>query len=469
MKTTPARIVSLLFLFAAAFLLSQCGRPAHTVAPEEVSKGLTNDDNPDGKDVNTGDNNSANPNSQDQDSGYAIGVPIEISGGIFTDIDGDGIRNEEDPDIDGDGILNHLDTDIDGDNIENVNDPDMDGDGILNINDNDIDGDGILNINDNDMDGDGILNINDNDIDGDGILNINDSDIDGDGIPNLKDRDGDGDGIINVNDNDMDGDGIPNESDPDMDGDGIPNTQDPDMDGDGILNEDDTDLDGDGVVNTEDPDVDGDGIPNESDPDDDNDGIPDGDDDTPQGNTGGDTDGGPAGQVTYVENFVLQVTAGDTLFTVTEEVDFDSIRADIEEDSINLQTAEITNIIVRADSSAYGFLDKYPDLEYELRVSYKINSSDPYLQILHTPPFDNASSGGFPTETMGNLKQGVVLNESLFTDNPDWAIFSQLFKDETVPGATLIFVFLLKDPVAAGDDADLDMELEVEATSTKKL
>ena len=42
--------------------------------------------------------------------------------GPDSDLDADGIINNDDPDIDGDGIINGLDPDIDGDGIENSKD-----------------------------------------------------------------------------------------------------------------------------------------------------------------------------------------------------------------------------------------------------------------------------------------------------------------------------------------------------------
>ncbi|CAD6992417.1 sarcalumenin [Ceratitis capitata] len=196
-----------------------------------------------------------------------------------TDIDGDNKPNEQDDDMDGDGLLNEDDPDIDGDVIPNDRDADMDGDGVLNVDDRDIDGDGVPNVVDHDLDGDGVPNVVDKDIDGDGVSNANDNDLDGDGIPNEEDDDIDGDGIPNDQDDDIDGDGIPNDQDDDIDGDGIPNSQDEDIDGDGIPNDQDSDIDGDGIPNDEDEDVDGDGIPNDKDDDLDGDGIPNDEDD----------------------------------------------------------------------------------------------------------------------------------------------------------------------------------------------
>ena len=251
-----------------------------------------------------------------------------------SDIDFDGIPDEEDPDMDGDGILNENDPnprvpdpDLDGDGIADVNDDDIDGDGVPNeldpspryddSNGPDKDGDGKPNILDDDIDGDGYKNQDDPDMDGDGVPNDSDSDIDGDGYPNSRDPDMDGDGTHNDEDSnprssftdtdddgtpdaiddDDDNDGLPDDEDPnplvpdlDTDGDGLYDFEDPDIDNDGLLNENDPnpyveagDTDGDGLYDYEDADIDGDGILNDQDPnpynqdteDKDNDGIPD--------------------------------------------------------------------------------------------------------------------------------------------------------------------------------------------------
>lgn len=132
-------------------------------------------------------------------------------------------------DIDGDGINNNNDNDIDGDGVNNVVDIDSDGDGIGNGFDSDDDNDGIFDSSDTTPLGNGSSQ---NDLDGDGLNNSIDTDDDGDGIPDLSDRtpfgtsfnlgDLDGDGIANDIDTDMDGDGIPDNSDTDDDNDGIP-------------------------------------------------------------------------------------------------------------------------------------------------------------------------------------------------------------------------------------------------------
>jgi hypothetical protein len=93
-----------------------------------------------------------------------------------SDIDSDGIPNEEDVDPDGDGT-NDNGTDTDGDGINDTNDSDVDNDGIPNEEDVDPDGDGT-NDNGTDTDGDGINDTNDSDnlpptVTGDAAITIN--------------------------------------------------------------------------------------------------------------------------------------------------------------------------------------------------------------------------------------------------------------------------------------------------------
>ncbi len=227
-----------------------------------------------------------------------------------TDIDGDGVSNDDETDIGSDPY----DGDTDGDGVGDAdeiggagNPTDSDGDGTPDVLDTDADNDGISDADDtNDNDGPS------GDLDGDGVRNGDDAD-DNDG-PN---GDLDGDGVSNeddTNDNDgptgdLDGDGVANEDDANDD-DGPTG----DLDGDGVANEDDTndndgpsgDLDGDGVSNEDDADdndgsagdVDGDGEPNGSDP------TPNGEepsggddsgDDAGNGGTGGATGGNTGG------------------------------------------------------------------------------------------------------------------------------------------------------------------------------
>ena len=97
----------------------------------------------------------------------------------------------------------------------------------------DINGNGIKNEDDPDVDGDGINNEDDTDDDGDGIPDDRDS------TPQGLDSDIDDDGIPNEEDCNIDGDNSPNQLDPDTDNDGIENDIDPDDDNDGILDIDD--------------------------------------------------------------------------------------------------------------------------------------------------------------------------------------------------------------------------------------
>jgi hypothetical protein len=164
-----------------------------------------------------------------------------------TDIDNDGIPNNEDDDVDGDGIPNDQDDDDDNDGIPDDEDGDDDGDGTPD----DHDGDGVSDFTDNcptrpnpgqeDRDSDDHGDLCDNcplaanpdqaDSDGDGIGNACDNcplvanpdqaDSDGDGAGNACDDGGhDDDGDDDDNDDD-DGDGDDDDGDDD-DGSGPP-------------------------------------------------------------------------------------------------------------------------------------------------------------------------------------------------------------------------------------------------------
>jgi hypothetical protein len=193
-----------------------------------------------------------------------------------SDVDCDGILDDQDDDNDGDFVLNGQDncpnvpnplqSDLDRDGIGDVCDDDQDGDGIPNLTDNclrvanagqeDGDGNGVGDAC-QDQDGDGVIDLLDNcplernanqaDNDGDGVGNVCDDDLDGDGVPDAVDNcsnvvnpsqlDGDGDGVGTACDNcpsyangdqrDQDRDGLGDACDNDLDGDGIPNAVDP--------------------------------------------------------------------------------------------------------------------------------------------------------------------------------------------------------------------------------------------------
>lgn len=172
--------------------------------------------------------------------------------------------------------------DVDGDHVADVIDlfpdnsftsSDLDFDGIADRYDSDIDGDGIRNDDDDypfDTDNDGTPNIFDDDDDGDGIADADDDFP----VDATKQYDSDGDGYADNVDEfpndptdwvDFDGDGIGNNSDSDDDNDGVSDRNDPfpfnpsewaDSDGDGVGNNADqfpydyfewADADGDGI------------------------------------------------------------------------------------------------------------------------------------------------------------------------------------------------------------------------------
>ncbi len=153
------------------------------------------------------------------------------------------------PDMDRDGIADTSDTDIDGDGVENNNDhfprnanetTDSDGDGVGNNSDQDDDNDGVP-----DKSDDRPLDPNETtDTDGDGIGNIADEDDDNDGVSDTDEENTGSDPLVADTDNDGVNDGedvFPTDSEEqlDSDGDGIGNNTDIDDDNDGI--HDDTD------------------------------------------------------------------------------------------------------------------------------------------------------------------------------------------------------------------------------------
>ncbi len=136
-------------------------------------------------------------------------------------------------DNDSDGISDEIDN---CPMVANANQTDSDGDGLGDACDSDLDGDGVDNQNDAlpnngnetiDTDNDGLGDNTDDDDDGDGMDDSNDafpndpteqSDLDGDGVGDNLDADDDGDGITDLTDNcplianadqaDLDGDGV---------------------------------------------------------------------------------------------------------------------------------------------------------------------------------------------------------------------------------------------------------------------
>ena len=223
---------------------------------------------------------------------------IEYIDGVYliltSDIDQDGIPDEEDDDIDGDGIPNSSDADINGDGVID-NGIDSDNDGVNNANDSDDDNDGWIDSYELqcgsdpldamsivlDTDQDGLPDCIDTDDDNDGVFDVDDAfplssyesvDTDGDGIGDNVDTDDDNDGQLDVHE-------ITCGSDPldavslsvDTDSDSLPDCVDTDDDNDGILDVNDAfPLRADETIDT-----DGDGIGNNADLDDDNDGFSD--------------------------------------------------------------------------------------------------------------------------------------------------------------------------------------------------
>lgn len=125
-------------------------------------------------------------------------------------------------------IFNPDQRDTDQDNVGDVCDTDLDGDGIRNDDDDDLDGDGVPNISDNCP----------------WVFNPDQADTDGDGFGDACDN-----CIYQVNTDqlDMDHDGLGDSCDPDRDGDGVPNVYDncPDTNNPG---QEDTDCNGVGDI-----------------------------------------------------------------------------------------------------------------------------------------------------------------------------------------------------------------------------
>ena len=179
-----------------------------------------------------------------------VGIPSD------SDLDGDGIANEDDNDADGDGVPSTEDCDDTNAEVLASAD-DMDCDGILNAEDIDQDGDGIDAASDCD-DGNPESTSIEEDADCDGILTVEDCDdtdanmgyflydVDCDGYVSYEDCD-DRDPNSTLTENDTDCDGILNEEDlfpedaaesVDSDGDGIGDNNDQCEGGDDSIDED---------------------------------------------------------------------------------------------------------------------------------------------------------------------------------------------------------------------------------------
>lgn len=364
----------------------------------------------------------------------------------LVDTDNDGKPNIIDEDIDNDGIINEIDDDIDGDNIDDINDDDIDGDDIDNIDDNDIDGDGIENIKDSDIDGDGTININDPDIDGDGIDNIDDNDIDGDGIPNSEDPDIDGDGTKNDADDDLDGDGIENADDIDIDGDGIENSSDDDIDGDGIVNDNDAVKGGTGN------DIDGtEGITNDGT--DKNEGTTNDGNDSNSGQT---SDDDPVSGIVVVTvdtvGFSLSIDNAQVNQTIsqTELVDLNEIREGIKDNDIALSTFSMTDLkIVSAQSNS--FVNANSDTRVVITLSFLDGSEK--VPVLGTLEQDGVLGSVI---TVGQLADGLVLNDKLFAD-VGFDAFNNLIKDESKDSVeTIVEINFLDEPSNASTELGVD-------------
>lgn len=275
-------------------------------------------------------------------------------------------------------------------------------------------------------------------------------DIDGDGTPNMDDKDIDGDGYVNEVDNDIDGDDITDDIDPDIDNDGIDNG-------------DDIDIDGDGIVNDKDPDIDNDGIPN-------------GDDDTP-GGTGSDIDGTEGDSnhgddvnggdddyttglgVTALDTVVysIQVDADQGKGTVSADdvIDLDDVREEIADNDIPLSTFSITDLSVSiGDDNA--FIAANRDVHIVIRFSYLEGNGNKAL-VLQSAATDGLAG---PVLTLGDLADSVALNKEIF-GGPGFNGFTELIKNESVPGLpSLIEVEFLDDP-AGGGEIELDFVIKV--------
>lgn len=181
---------------------------------------------------------------------------------LYSDLDGDGIPDDEDTDIDGDGFPNEANTTHVMDNcylVRNNDQADLDNDTIGDACDTDTDGDGFPNEANSthvvdlfplnataagDHDNDTVDTLTDN---CPRIRNTNQADLDGDGIGDPCDSDEDGDGVANIDDNCPT---APNPDQRDTDNDGPGDACDflDDTDQDGTFDVFDVDYDGDGLI-----------------------------------------------------------------------------------------------------------------------------------------------------------------------------------------------------------------------------
>jgi hypothetical protein len=329
-----------------------------------------------------------------------------------------------------------------------------------------------------DTDKDGTPDISDNDIDGDGIANTTDADIDGDGITNTTDPDIDGDGVLNINDNDLDGDGIINEQDPDIDGDGIANGVDPDIDNDGIPNGQDNDIDGDGIPNTIDPDIDGDGTPNGQDT------TPDGTGDGTGGtqgtvNTGTDQNTGDNDKTNPpADGIVIEAThelpmglsfdkySAGTVVEVSDILDLTDIRANIEDNQIDLPTAYITTATITLNPENRPYVLANSDKRIIVRVYMQDEGKPATRQILMESP--DASSTTFPMMTAAQLAGGEIeLNKGIYVAMPGFQNYLNLIKNTATPSIEIVATMELVDTLTG--PGEIDMTIDVVFAGKKKI
>ena len=204
------------------------------------------------------------------------GCPAENTG-PKTDLDFDGISDEDEGtgDSDGDGTPDSQDADSDNDTIPDLLEA---GDADPNTPPQDGDSDGTPNYLDDDSDNNGVLDQAEAefaavDTDADGLADPADVDDDNDNLDDTEEFvnslpvDSDNDGSPDFKDLDSDNDTIPDkvEGDFDADGDGIPNFRELDSDSDGFLDaaEGNIDTDGDAAANFVDLDSDNDGLSDE--------------------------------------------------------------------------------------------------------------------------------------------------------------------------------------------------------------